>query len=342
MIGSPALGTYVRSRVIMLPSEDPNGDYGIDLTRIVSAFSCPTLRAFKWEVSVRILQLNSWPLASFPTLWMSDDGRVVEAAVARLQIMGVDYAAVSDFWNSGWRSPKLDERFNRVTGLSPDLAPPLRARLARPNRPCNATHELKAEIFQAGESIIRKNDAADSYLERLERQKFFMSPHSEVCMRRRERGKGSRDEQSANWQCTDVRSLQLAVNMRSARSRSEVEVLDLEVGEQMLSMFGLVNAQLPRQEKDVTSFVKKTRFYLHPDYRPYHVVDDNDPPFHLSRYGWSDCLVRLQVHFVDPRNKPFDIIFILKLERSFSFSFAFAVALSDPTFFPLKATGLLH
>ncbi|RKO84994.1 yeats family-domain-containing protein [Blyttiomyces helicus] len=72
----------------------------------------------------------------------------------------------------------------------------------------------------------------------------------------------------------------------------------------------------PPLKKDVTSFVKKIRFYLHPDYRPYDVVDVNDPPFHLTRYGWGEFPVRLQVHFVDPRNKPIDIIYILKLDTA--------------------------
>ncbi len=38
-----------------------------------------------------------------------------------------------------------------------------------------------------------------------------------------------------------------------------------------------------RVRDDIATFVKKVRFYLHPDYRPYDVVDVSTPPFTLVR-----------------------------------------------------------
>ena len=39
----------------------------------------------------------------------------------------------------------------------------------------------------------------------------------------------------------------------------------------------------------------------------------SEPPFHLSRRGWGEFPVRVQIHFKDPRNKKIDIIHNLKV-----------------------------
>ncbi|KAJ3163957.1 YEATS domain-containing protein 2 [Geranomyces variabilis] len=59
----------------------------------------------------------------------------------------------------------------------------------------------------------------------------------------------------------------------------------------------------------------KVRFYLHPDYRPFDVIEVTDPPFRLTRYGWGEIPVRLQIYFADDRNKPVDLIHVLKLDK---------------------------
>ncbi|KAJ3384963.1 YEATS domain-containing protein 2 [Lobulomyces angularis] len=74
----------------------------------------------------------------------------------------------------------------------------------------------------------------------------------------------------------------------------------------------------PNMDPDVSTFVKKVRFFLHPSYKPYDVVDVTTPPFHLTRSGWGEFPIRLQVHFVDSRNKPVNLIHILKLDKFFS------------------------
>ncbi|CAB1317113.1 unnamed protein product [Coregonus sp. 'balchen'] len=44
----------------------------------------------------------------------------------------------------------------------------------------------------------------------------------------------------------------------------------------------------------------------------------NEPPFHLTRRGWGEFPVRIQIHFKDPRNKRIDIIHHLKLDRTYT------------------------
>ncbi|KAH6571974.1 hypothetical protein BASA60_006864 [Batrachochytrium salamandrivorans] len=61
--------------------------------------------------------------------------------------------------------------------------------------------------------------------------------------------------------------------------------------------------------------IRKVRFYLHPDYRPFDVVDVDYPPFELSRLGWGECPVRLQIYFWDPINKPINIIHMLNQRK---------------------------
>ncbi|KTF88537.1 hypothetical protein cypCar_00004526 [Cyprinus carpio] len=44
----------------------------------------------------------------------------------------------------------------------------------------------------------------------------------------------------------------------------------------------------------------------------------NEPPFHLTRRGWGEFPVRVQIHFKDQRNKRIDIIHHLKLDRTYT------------------------
>lgn len=59
--------------------------------------------------------------------------------------------------------------------------------------------------------------------------------------------------------------------------------------------------------------MKKVRFFLHPSYEPNDVIDVVHPPFHITRRGWGEFPVRVQLHFVDARNKPVDIIHHMKV-----------------------------
>ncbi|KAJ3182966.1 YEATS domain-containing protein 2 [Geranomyces variabilis] len=77
----------------------------------------------------------------------------------------------------------------------------------------------------------------------------------------------------------------------------------------------MIYLQGPSGDEDISPFVRKVRFYLHPDYRPFDVIEVTDPPFRLTRYGWGEIPVRLQLYFADDRNKPVDLIHILKLDK---------------------------
>uniref|UniRef100_A0A8C2X419 YEATS domain-containing protein 2 n=1 Tax=Cyclopterus lumpus TaxID=8103 RepID=A0A8C2X419_CYCLU len=68
-----------------------------------------------------------------------------------------------------------------------------------------------------------------------------------------------------------------------------------------------------RREPSIDHFVKKVWFFLHPSYKPNDLVEVSEPPFHLTRRGWGEFPVRIQIHFKDTRNKRIDIIHQLKV-----------------------------
>ncbi|KAG9297879.1 hypothetical protein G9A89_015470, partial [Geosiphon pyriformis] len=72
----------------------------------------------------------------------------------------------------------------------------------------------------------------------------------------------------------------------------------------------------PPHSLNVTSFIRKVRFYLHPSYRPHDIVDVTEPPFQLTRYGWGEFPVRAQLFFLDKKNKPVDLIHLMKLDET--------------------------
>ncbi|CDH50369.1 yeats domain-containing protein 2 [Lichtheimia corymbifera JMRC:FSU:9682] len=75
----------------------------------------------------------------------------------------------------------------------------------------------------------------------------------------------------------------------------------------------------PPQMQEVSKFVTGVRFFLHPSYKPLDVVDVTEPPFRLTRLGWGEFPIRVQLFFVDKRrNKSVDIIHHVKLDHSHS------------------------
>lgn len=69
-------------------------------------------------------------------------------------------------------------------------------------------------------------------------------------------------------------------------------------------------------EPDISHFVKAVRFFLHPSYHPNDIVRVHTPPFHLTRLGWGEFPVRVQLEFSDKANKSIDIIHNLVLDRT--------------------------
>ncbi|CAL1547589.1 unnamed protein product [Lymnaea stagnalis] len=80
----------------------------------------------------------------------------------------------------------------------------------------------------------------------------------------------------------------------------------------------MVYVRGPKSDPDISSFVKKVWFFLHHSYKPNDLVEISSPPFHLTRRGWGEFPVRVQLHFVDSRNKTVDIIHHLKLDKTFT------------------------
>jgi transcription initiation factor IIF auxiliary subunit len=57
----------------------------------------------------------------------------------------------------------------------------------------------------------------------------------------------------------------------------------------------------------LTSFISKVRFFLHESYAPSTVVEVNTPPFEVTREGWGEFPVAVQLHFRESkRNRPLD------------------------------------
>lgn len=73
-----------------------------------------------------------------------------------------------------------------------------------------------------------------------------------------------------------------------------------------------------KENPDIDDFVNKVRFFLHPSYRPNDVVEVTAAPFCLSRRGWGEFPLRVQLHFKSAFNKPMDIIHHLKLDRTYT------------------------
>jgi len=72
------------------------------------------------------------------------------------------------------------------------------------------------------------------------------------------------------------------------------------------------------ENANISTFVNKVRFFLHPSYCPNDIVEVTSYPFHLSRRGWGEFPLRVQLHFKNALNKPMDIIHHLKLDRTYT------------------------
>ncbi|XP_012274061.1 YEATS domain-containing protein 2 [Orussus abietinus] len=73
-----------------------------------------------------------------------------------------------------------------------------------------------------------------------------------------------------------------------------------------------------KENPGIGDFVSKVRFFLHPSYRPNDIIEVASPPFHLTRRGWGEFPIRVQLHFKNTSNKPMDVIHHLKLDRTYT------------------------
>lgn len=77
----------------------------------------------------------------------------------------------------------------------------------------------------------------------------------------------------------------------------------------------MVYVRGPERDPDISHFVQKVRFFLHPSFKPNDVVDVTAPPFRIVRKGWGEFPVRVQLFFTSKRTKPVDYIHQLKLDH---------------------------
>lgn len=67
------------------------------------------------------------------------------------------------------------------------------------------------------------------------------------------------------------------------------------------------------QTRKAPKFISKVRYFLHESYKPHNVVEVSSAPFALTRFGWGEFPVRVQLHFKNDLDRPVDIIHNLKL-----------------------------
>ena len=88
----------------------------------------------------------------------------------------------------------------------------------------------------------------------------------------------------------------------------------------------------PKEEPDISTYVKFVTFHLDPSYAPNIDIDVDTPPFHLSQRGWSGFPLRVELHFASTEgddelddeeethefifNKPISLVHDLYLDKS--------------------------
>ncbi|XP_017769414.1 PREDICTED: YEATS domain-containing protein 2 [Nicrophorus vespilloides] len=80
----------------------------------------------------------------------------------------------------------------------------------------------------------------------------------------------------------------------------------------------MVYVRGPKDNPKIDDFVQKVVLYLHPSYQPNDVIELKESPFHLSRRGWGEFPLRVQLFFHNQLNKPVDVIHNLKLDRTYT------------------------
>lgn len=78
----------------------------------------------------------------------------------------------------------------------------------------------------------------------------------------------------------------------------------------------MVYVRGPPEDGEINQFVSSVWFFLHPSYAPNDIVKVTQAPFHLTRRGWGEFPIRVQLHFINPNQRPIDIIHNLKLDKT--------------------------
>lgn len=78
----------------------------------------------------------------------------------------------------------------------------------------------------------------------------------------------------------------------------------------------LIYARGTKEDPDISKFIKKVRFFLHPPtFQPHHIVEINEAPFQISRRGGAQHPVRVQLHTLDTKSRPTNLIHHLHVEK---------------------------
>ncbi|XP_016979634.1 uncharacterized protein LOC108044973 [Drosophila rhopaloa] len=88
-------------------------------------------------------------------------------------------------------------------------------------------------------------------------------------------------------------------------------------GEQALIYKWLVYVQGKDLPQPLGSYIKKVRFQLHHSYRPNDIVDVHTPPFQLTRRGWGEFPMRIQLFFQEHlQQKPVQLMHTVVLDKT--------------------------
>ena len=78
----------------------------------------------------------------------------------------------------------------------------------------------------------------------------------------------------------------------------------------------MVYVRGPPEDGEISQFINSVWFFLHPSYAPNDIIKVTQAPFHLVRRGWGEFPIRVQLHFINPNQRPVDIIHNLKLDKT--------------------------
>ena len=78
----------------------------------------------------------------------------------------------------------------------------------------------------------------------------------------------------------------------------------------------MVYVRGPPEDGEINHFINSVWFFLHPSYAPNDIIKVTQAPFHLIRRGWGEFPIRVQLHFINPNQRPIDIIHNLKLDKT--------------------------
>ncbi|XP_030562008.1 uncharacterized protein LOC115763533 [Drosophila novamexicana] len=86
---------------------------------------------------------------------------------------------------------------------------------------------------------------------------------------------------------------------------------------QALAYKWLVYVQGKNLPQPPEAYLKKVRFQLHHSYRPNDIVDVHSPPFQLTRRGWGEFPMRIQLYFQEHlQQKPVQLMHTIVLDKT--------------------------